>query len=44
MTEPTSLTFIAVFSAFSVSMIYLNIENGIILGALCGSILLIISE
>ncbi|OCG24645.1 hypothetical protein A9G11_03050 [Gilliamella sp. wkB108] len=44
MTEPTTLTITAVISAFSVSMIYPNIENGIILGALCGSILLVISE
>lgn len=44
MTEPTTATFTAIVSAFSVSMIYPNIENGIILGALCGSILLIISE
>ena len=44
MTEPTSLTFTAIISAFSLSMIYPNIENGIILGALCGSILLVISE
>ena len=44
MTEPTTITFTAVISAFSVSMIYPNIENGIILGALCGSILLVISE
>ncbi|OCG78802.1 hypothetical protein A9G42_01975 [Gilliamella sp. Nev6-6] len=44
MTEPTTTTFTAVISAFSISMIYPNIENGIILGALCGSILLVISE
>ena len=44
MTEPTSITFTAIISAFSLSMIYPNIENGIILGALCGSILLVISE
>lgn len=44
MTEPTSLTFTSFISAFSLSMIYPNIENGIILGALCGSILLVISE
>lgn len=44
MTEPTTITFTALISAFSVSMIYPNIENGIILGALCGSMLLVISE
>ncbi len=44
MTEPTTTTFTAVISAFSISMIYPNIENGIILGALCGSILLVISD
>ncbi|MCX8578824.1 hypothetical protein J3U35_05160 [Gilliamella sp. B2717] len=44
MTEPTTTTFTAVISAFSISIIYPNVENGIILGALCGSILLVISE
>ena len=44
MTEPTSLTFTSIIRAFSLSMIYPNTENGVILGALCGSILLVISE
>lgn len=45
MTEPTAVTTTtAVISAFSVATIYPNIENGIILGALCGSILLILNE
>ncbi|OCG24568.1 hypothetical protein A9G22_03935 [Gilliamella sp. App2-1] len=44
MIEPTTTTFTAIISAFSISIIYPNIENGMILGALCGSILLVISE
>lgn len=45
MTEPTAVTTTtAMISAFSVATIYPNIENGIILGALCGSILLILNE
>lgn len=45
MTEPTTATTTtAMISAFSVATIYPNIENGIILGALCGSILLILNE
>ena len=44
MTEPTSLTFTSIIRAFSLSMIYPNTENGVILGAICGSILLVISE
>lgn len=45
MTEPTTATSItAVMSAFSIATIYPNIENGVILGALCGSILLVLTE
>lgn len=45
MTEPTSATTAtAVISAFSLSAIYPNLENGLILGALCGSILLVLNE
>lgn len=45
MTEPTTtISATAVISAFSVATIYPNVENGIILGALCGSILLILNE
>lgn len=45
MTEPTTATTAtAMISVFSVVTIYPNIENGVILGALCGSILLILNE
>lgn len=44
MTEQTTTTFTAIINHFLISVIYPNIENGVILGALCGSILLVISE